>query len=56
MNIESANFKPNPINSCSHNIRVCFQQQLRINIETNLGKVNRHVWFEDPHGLEDHIL
>jgi len=56
MNIKSVDLKPNPINSCTHNTKVCFKQQLSTTTITYLGKANRHVWSKDPHGLEDHIL
>jgi hypothetical protein len=56
MNIESTNLKPDPINSCIHNARICSQQQLKITNAADLGEVYRHVWFENSHGLEDHIL
>jgi hypothetical protein len=56
MNIESANFKLDFINSCTHNIRICFQQQLKTINVVDFGEVNKHVWSEDLRGLEDHIL
>jgi hypothetical protein len=56
MNIESADLKPDPINSCTHNARICSQQQLKTIVAADLREVYRHVWFEDSHGLEDHIL
>jgi hypothetical protein len=56
MNIESDDFKPYPINSCTHNARICSQQQPKITTIAELGEVYRHVWSENSHGLEDHIL
>jgi hypothetical protein len=56
MNIENVDLKPDPINSCTHNTKICFQQQLRTTTVVALEEVNRHVWSEDLHGLKDHIL
>jgi hypothetical protein len=56
MNIESVDLKPNPINSCTHNRKSYSQQQPRTTPVADFGEVNKHVWSENSHGLEDHIL
>jgi hypothetical protein len=51
MNIESTDLKPHPIDSCTHNTRICSQQQLRIITVADLGEVNRHIQSENSHGM-----
>jgi hypothetical protein len=51
MNIESADLKPDLINSCIPNTRICSQQQLKTPIVAYLGEVNRHIQCENSHGM-----
>jgi hypothetical protein len=50
LNIKSSNLKPNPINTCTHNVWICFWQQLEGYHYSKLEEIDRYVPFGDSHG------